>query len=253
MWGAEWVMTGTAGVLWAVERFWWSSRREIRGSEPKVLAFAALLFPWLLLFSVSKAWIVEPFRIPSASMAPGLEAGDYVLASKYAYGLTTPWGRFFPTAPKTGEVAIFECPGGGGLCVKRVIAIGGDVVIVGARGLFVNGRRVEATESKACRPGQKECVPVLTESWQSKTWKVAERPVDRKGFSTPQETFGDACERIKSETVCRVPEGFFFAMGDNRGESEDSRFFGFVEMRALKGRAEMVFFSQNNFGRLGGL
>jgi signal peptidase I len=200
----------------------------------------------LVIAIIIRSLFFEPFYIPSGSMKPGLQEGDFILVSKYDYGYTKyslpfaiiPFnGRFFfnQNKLKRGDVVVFRMPKDPSIAyIKRLIGLPGDEIEVRNSILYINGEEVEQeyvgtffeyeTDAKPSK-GYKEVI-------NDKEFIV----LDTKGW-TP----GD------STPVFKVPNGYYFFMGDNRDNSLDSRFAetGFVPEQNLIGRARIVFFSKN--------
>jgi signal peptidase I len=154
----------------------------VRRSRVALLAAIALV---LLLGAGARAYVAEPFAIPSESMEPTLWPGDHVLVEKLSYRLS---------APHRGDLVVLAAPGGGGLAVKRVVGLGGDRIAIEDGVLAVDGRR------------QRE--PYVDHA------------------SVDSSYFGPVV----------VPAGTVFVLGDNRGDSRDSRDYGPVPRRSLVGR-----------------
>jgi signal peptidase I len=187
----------------------------------------------------------EPFNIPSGSMEPTLLVGDYLFVAKYSYGWSTyslPFspnlfsGRIFFTAPKRGDVAVFKLPRDPSIdYVKRIVGLPGDHIQVKQGALYINGEPLARTEAGTV------------------TIRDDGPPMTRRQY---METFpGGPTHAILKETDQGwpnntqdyvVPQGYVFCMGDNRDNSQDSRWLnevGFVPMENLVGRAEFIFFS----------
>ncbi len=190
----------------------------------------------------------EPYNIPSSSMVPSLLIGDYLFISKYSYGLSKhsfpfslpiiPKGRIFYTAPERGDVVVFKVPKDNKTdYIKRVIGLPGDKIqMIGGR-LYINDKIVE-----------RELIG--REYWQTEgggnyyTKYMETLPNGVKHLIYEINDIGGADE---TDPII-VPEGHFFMMGDNRDNSEDSRYWGTVPAENLEGRAEVIFYSNNGAG-----
>jgi len=176
-----------------------------------------------------RSFIVQAFKIPSGSMQNTLLVGDYILVNKFIYGLKIPFTdvTVIPIKePKRGDIVVFKFPEDPSKdFIKRVVAVGGDSVAIQNKKLYVNG---ELQENQFAIHSDPHIYP--------------------PGFQ-----FRDNFGPIK------VPEGKLFVMGDNRDESNDSRFWGFVDVSALKGKAFLIYWSWDKedfdvrWGRLGHL
>lgn len=177
----------------------------------------------VLVAGTLRVFIVEPLRIPTASMAPTLEPGDFVLSWKSAYGLRLPFGMepFAARSPRRGDVVVFRHPQDDSLSlIKRVVGLEGDRIAIRDGILSINEHPVTAT-------GGTDIQPAAEVIGDTTHWVRSRSGRDEADF------FGPVV----------VPPGHVFVLGDNRGESEDSRFWGAVPLRQIEGRAFVVWFS----------
>jgi signal peptidase I len=249
-------LTLFTGLVWLLDKGFLAKRRVARAGllepkEPVIVDYAKAFFPVLAVVLCLRSFVAEPFRIPSGSMIPTLLIGDFILVNKFAYGLRLPISneKFIGTGePQRGDVVVFRPPQHPDEdWIKRVIGLPGDTVayhddtvsINGqplqytARGRFIGtGRDVEATGAK-----------LLTEQLPGRAHPVLERD-DRPFFA-------------QGEGEWTVPAGQYFVMGDNRDNSEDSRFWGFLPEANLRGKAFLIWMSWDrsaggvNFNRIG--
>ncbi len=190
----------------------------------------------------------EPFNIPSGSMRPTLLVGDYLFVSKYSYGysryslpLGLPLipGRILMSEPKRGDVAVFKLPSDNSTdYIKRIIGLPGDRIQVRLGRLWINGKQVarERVEDFVPPSGNGRIRPIAQ--------FIETLPNGRRHRILEQ---SDSAQ-LDNTQVYTVPKGHFFAMGDNRDNSLDSRVLngvGFVPAENLVGRAEILFFSHN--------
>lgn len=218
--------------------------------KPSVLAEAADLIRivggGLLIALVARILIFQPYTIPSESMEPGLLVGDYIVVSKFDYGWSRhsipfspplPSGRLFGRSPKRGEAAVFQLPHDDRQTyIKRIVGLPGDRVQVRAGLLYVNDQPIKrAALGSAVDPGEVAVrVEQFRETWPNgQSYVTFDRGPDHDGDDTP---------------VMIVPEGHYFAMGDNRDNSLDSRWpgppgVGLVPAENLVGKARTVLFS----------
>lgn len=183
---------------------------------------------------VIRTFVIQAFKIPSGSMIPTLQIGDHILVNKFLLG--TPVDIPFTNItvfrmpglrkPERGDVVVFKYPEDPSRdFIKRVIALGGDVVQSRNKAVYVNGRRVVEPYAQH-----------------------VDEAVKPAGLDS-RDNFGPV----------KVPEGKVFVMGDNRDQSYDSRFWGFVENTQIKGKALVIYWSWDSdktwvrFGRIGGL
>lgn len=200
----------------------------------------------------------EPFNIPSGSMIPTLQVGDYLFVSKYAYGYSnaslplTPdlfSGRVFGRLPARGDVVVFKLPSDGTTdYIKRIVGLPGDTIQVREGELYLNGKLVPRKpigdytgidENRNQLPGK-----LYDETLPSPRAGAPDHTVTHRILKLTD--LGDA----NNTPVYTVPQGYFFAMGDDRDDSADSRFqgdapedLGYVPMQNLVGRATILFFS----------
>ena len=231
--------TLVCGAAYAANKLYYTKTIEGR-SKNKYVNSAASYFGVLAFILVLRSFIVEPFYIPSASMEPGLIEGDYIAVSKFQYGLRLPviGTTIIPTGePAHGDPIVFIPPHDSRYFIKRVIGVAGDTIKYESKVLSINGEVV-----KKIQYGDTSYSALLSRFSQS-------------DFDI-QELVG-ANYRAKEEWT--VPEGHLFVMGDNRDNSSDSRFFGFVPLEAVVGKAEFKwvywkeFFSLPKFFRVGSI
>lgn len=179
-----------------------------------------------------RSFVIAPFKIPSSSMVPTLDVGDYIFVLRYPYGLRIPFTnlQFFPHAPKRGDVAVFDYPENRSIdFIKRIIGLPGDTIVYKDNKLSVNGIQM----------------PLKAEG--ERTYFMADGEADVSGLF--QEHLFDVDHQVLRKPVSirdgtwEVPPGEFFVLGDNRNNSRDSRFWGFVPQSYLVGRAVIVWWS----------
>ncbi len=194
--------------------------------EPLLVEFSRFLFPVFMVVLIVRGFLVEPFQIPSGSMLPTLEAGDYILVNKFSYGLRSPLGYFKIIdmgEPERGDVIVFRYPENPKIdYIKRVVGVPGDRLKYINKVLYVND---EPVEIKPLQPYAKD--PRFME------FKEDLGEVTHNVLHNPYESNVPVGEII-------VPENNYFVLGDNRDNSRDSRFWGFVPDENLKGRAFMI-------------
>ena len=172
-------------------------------------------FGFAILFALLiRAFVIQAFKIPSGSMEDTLLIGDFLLANKFIYGTTIPWLNIrIPGIrdPKPGDVIIFKCPDDPDKdYIKRCIAVGGQIVEIRDKIVYVDGKRQKLP------PKAKFISPQIL-------------PAE---FS-PRDNFGPV----------KVPPNCYFCMGDNRDNSRDSRYWGFLPRKLLKGKAWIIYWS----------
>ncbi len=179
----------------------------------KMKEYGKSLFMAAIIALLIRSFAVEAFTIPSGSMEPTLVVGDYLLVSRLSYTVKVPFTDivlFNLGEPKRGDTIVFRFPLNHSQdFVKRVVAKGGDTVEVRDKIVYVNGQRISVPSAR----------------FTSYT--------DIPGVLSPRDNFGPIT----------VPPGSYFVMGDNRDNSFDSRFWGFVKRDELVGKAEVLYFS----------
>ncbi|MFO1405943.1 MAG: signal peptidase I [Steroidobacteraceae bacterium] len=204
-------------------------------------AFARSMLPLALLIFSGRAFAYEPMRVPSGSMTPTLLTGDYILVDKHAYGLRNPFGNgrlAGSGVPAPGDVVVFRYPGDRSQrYVKRVVGVPGDVVEVRDGWVLLNGRRLDAAPVGPFLDTGSPGGPVLRLEYGEQL----------AGHSHPVLRCVNAC-RPGVDGRWTVPPGRYFVMGDNRDNSADSRYWGYVSDADLVGRVERVWFHLKTFG-----
>jgi signal peptidase I len=226
-------------------------------AQPWWLDWTAGLFPVILIVFLLRSFLFEPFKIPSGSMLPTLESGDLILVQKFSYGIRLPVidRKIVPTGePARGDVVVFRYPPDPRIdYIKRVIGLPGDEVAWLNKRLMINGKAVETTAlSDYFDEEGRLYTQQLRENLAGAEHRMLLR-ADRPPFVPGAEQFPhrDACRYSAEGVSCKVPAGHYFVMGDNRDNSVDSRYWGFVPDRNLKGRAFFVWMNFGNLGRIG--
>jgi signal peptidase I len=225
--------------------------------QPWWLDWTAGLFPVILAVFVLRSFLFEPFKIPSGSMIPTLLIGDLILVNKFTYGLRLPVVNTKltqGTPPQRGDVMVFRYPPRPSLdYIKRVIAVPGDDVAYLNKVLTLNGQPVPKTAlpeflDEDVMRYSKQFQEVLGEK-QYRILNDDERPAFIPGAE--DFPFKQNCRYSVEGVACKVPPGHYFVMGDNRDNSLDSRYWGFVPDRNIVGRAFFVWMNFGNIKRIG--
>jgi len=232
--------------------------REKLLAQPWWLDWTAGLFPVILVVFLLRSFLFEPFKIPSGSMIPTLTIGDLILVNKYHYGVRLPvLNRKIVEnhEPQRGDVVVFRYPVEPTVdYIKRVVGVPGDEVAYLNKQLTINGKPVptqplpEYYDEDAMRYAQQS-----TEKLGSVEHRIL-TDKDRPGFVIPMpqfQQFRDNCRYSAEGVVCKVPPGHYFMMGDNRDNSQDSRFWGFVPDENIVGKAFFVWMNFGNLKRIG--
>jgi signal peptidase I len=242
-----------SGAIWFVDVLVLRKRRAPDAKDPWWVEYGASFFPVILLVFVLRSFIVEPFKIPSGSMIPTLQVGDFILVNKYTYGIRLPVINKkiieFNT-PQRGDVMVFRYPEDPSLdYIKRVVGIPGDKVAYQNKQLTINGKPVEMRRiDDYLHPERLYYSRQFIEKMDGIEYRVL-NDQDAPAFIPDASRFPyrENCLYNNSGVICTVPEGQYFMMGDNRDNSRDSRFWGFVPDENIVGKA---FFIWLNFGDL---
>ena len=199
--------------------------------EPLIIEYAKSFFPVLLIVLVLRSFLVEPFQIPTGSMIPTLNVGDFILVNKYAYGVRLPiiGTKIIQVKdPDRGEVIVFVPPHENKYYIKRVIGLPGDTVRYEDKTLFINGELIskDYVESIMIQTSIGDLPGVL----YSETINGVEHATQNI----------DAVGRQRTRTNWVIPNGHYFMMGDNRDNSSDSRVWGTVPNEDIVGKAIAV-------------
>lgn len=254
------IAVAVSGVLVLADRLWLAPRRrqaiaaykqqvatpdekilQQLDKEPTAVEYGKSLFPVLAIVFVLRSFLFEPFQIPSGSMIPTLQVGDFILVNKFSYGIRLPVidKKIIPLGdPQRGDVMVFKYPEDPRInYIKRVIGVPGDIVTYGFdKRLYINGKQVSESP-------------------------LGEEPGSLGRASLYTEELGDHSYQIRKENNRRmeptrewvVPEGHYFMLGDNRDNSKDSRywndphiapeFMGMVPDSYIVGKASLIWLS----------
>jgi signal peptidase I len=236
--------------------------------QPWWLDWTAGLFPVIAVVFVLRSFLFEPFKIPSGSMIPTLWVGDLILVNKFHYGVRLPVINLKITdgnPVERGDVMVFRYPPKPNLdYIKRVIGLPGDEIAYLNKQLTINGQPAPKTplpdffEEDSLRYIKQfeERIPLGDKPEASVTSVRLHRllnDADRPAFvpGADEFMFKDNCRYTVEGVTCKVPEGHYFMMGDNRDNSLDSRYWGFVPEKNIVGKAFFVWMNFGNLKRIG--
>lgn len=226
-------------------------------AQPWWLDWTAGLFPVILVVFLLRSFVVEPFKIPSGSMIPTLLVGDLILVNKFHYGLRLPVinTRITEgTSPQRGDVMVFRYPPKPSVdYIKRVVGVPGDEVSYLNKQLSINGKPVQ---TRAVEDFFDEDAMRYVKQFEEDLGARPHRMLvndDRPAFIAGTVEFPnrDNCRYSVEGVVCKVPAGHYFMMGDNRDNSLDSRFWGFVPEQNIVGKAFFVWMNFSSLRRIG--
>ena len=225
--------------------------------QPWWLDWTAGLFPVILAVFFLRSFLFEPFKIPSGSMIPTLHIGDLILVNKFHYGLRLPVLNTKiteGTQPQTGDVMVFRYPPKPSLdYIKRVVGVPGDEVAYLNKRLTINGKAVDTVVLPEFFD---EDVMRYHKQYEEALGEHKHRILnddDRPAFVSGADdfVFRKNCNYSVEGVVCKVPPGHYFMMGDNRDNSLDSRYWGFVPDKNIVGKAFFVWMNFSNLKRIG--
>lgn len=263
----------------ALERFDQQSRAQVQVNEASVIEerkrlrerylrqpgwieFPAGFFPVILVVFILRSFLFEPFRIPSGSMIPTLVIGDLILVNKFTYGIRLPIVNtkiLNVGSPQRGDVMVFRYPVDPSVdYVKRVIGLPGDTIEYRDKRLIINGHPVQTVAvADYFDPERVTYSKQFVEKLPVPSGTVDHMILlddERSGVITPGSfPFRDNCVYSDGNTAvtCKVPTGQYFMMGDNRDNSADSRYWGFVPDRNIVGKAFFIWMNFGNMRRIG--
>jgi signal peptidase I len=233
--------------------------KDVVLQQPWWLDWTAGLFPVICVVFLLRSFLFEPFKIPTGSMIPTLHIGDLILVNKFTYGVRLPVINkkiIDVNDPKRGDAMVFRYPPNPNVdYIKRVIGLPGDVVSYINKELRINGQLVpRAVLPEFFDETQTTYIPQFEEKLPGydKPHKLLMYPNSGMG-NTPlmQFPFFENCSYSIEGVSCKVPAGHYFMMGDNRDNSQDSRYWGFVPEQNIVGKAFYVWMNFGNLRRIG--
>lgn len=229
------VITGVIALLDRI--FLEPGRRRSAGPAkiPVIIDYARSFFPILLIVFLLRSFLYEPFRIPSGSLEPTLLTGDFILVNKFDYGVRLPVLHrkvYGEGEPQRGDIMIFRWPPNPSFdFIKRVIGLPGDHISYVNKELTINGQAIP----------QVEVQKTTAENELGQPHQVIEKEEDLLGVK--HKIYIDPFKTSRDYRDIVVPEGMYFVMGDNRDDSADSRYWGFVPDHNIVGKAVLVWMS----------
>ncbi|MCR4297826.1 MAG: signal peptidase I [Gallionella sp.] len=255
------VLLLVTGGIWLLDRFALAAKRGSEAAEPWWVEYAKSFFPVILIVFFIRSFLAEPFKIPSSSMIPTLQVGDFILVNKFTYGIRLPIVNkklVQLNDPQRGDVMVFRYPENPSLdYIKRVIALPGDTIEYRNKRLRING-----VEQAQQADGDYNYVETglnfvhtekRIESFGERKHTILvnpERPT--LSLNAVAEFKGRENCVYGDETVrCKVPDGHYFMLGDNRDNSRDSRYWGFVPDNQIVGKAFFIWMNFSDLKRIG--
>jgi signal peptidase I len=285
------VLTVVTGVIWFLDVFYLSKQRRAKADaviaefdvrqaklaaegvkpdpraraelatsllrQPAWIEYSGSFFPVIALVFFLRSFLYEPFKIPSSSMVPTLQIGDLILVNKYTYGIRLPIVNkkiIEINDPQRGDVMVFKYPKDPSLdYIKRVIGIPGDKILYKNKRLSVNGK--ELSYEPLTDYLDEERLTYYKQYLENLSGSAHKILVDDRAppYISPPRVFPqhELCTYNLEGFACTVPAGHYFMMGDNRDNSEDSRYWGFVPDKNIVGKAFFVWMNFGNLNRIG--
>ncbi len=231
------VLLSIVGVaIWLLDFFVLKAKREASNTEaPAWLKETKSFLPIVLAVLILRSFVVEPFQIPSASMEPTLDIGDFILVSKFSYGLRLPVLRTKVIAidePVRGDVMVFFPPKDDRYFIKRVIGLPGDLIEYRNKTLWINGQ------------------PQVLSSEQYASLDFHQRDRFTEQLGNVRHSIFNQPKRSAQDFRYTVPAKHYFMMGDNRDNSSDSRFWGPVPEERIVGKAFAIWMHWKDWSSL---
>jgi signal peptidase I len=253
------LLTVATGAIALADRWFLARRRGTDAPEPWWVEYPKSFFPVLLIVFLLRSFLAEPFKIPSSSMRPTLEVGDFILVNKFAYGFRLPIieKKIIPTGdPQRGDVIVFRYPINPSQdFIKRVIGLPGDQVVYQDKRLSVNGMPWPQVPDGSY--GYLEGLRYVTterfrEVSNGHEHEIAEDPAMQPVNTLSVRSFPGKQNCVYNDRGfrCTVPPGNYLMMGDNRDNSDDSRYWGFVPDDHIRGRAILIWFNWDDISSL---
>lgn len=225
--------------------------------QPTWIEYSGSFFPVIALVFVLRSFLFEPFKIPSSSMVPTLVIGDLILVNKYTYGIRLPIINkkiIEVNNPQRGDVMVFKYPKDPSLdYIKRVIGVPGDKITYKNKRLTVNGKEV-SYESLPDYLDEEHLTysKQYLEKLPGATHRILNDERAPAYVQNPDAfPMHELCSYNLEGFSCTVPSGHYFMMGDNRDNSLDSRYWGFVPDKNIVGKAFFVWMNLSDFRRIG--
>lgn len=257
-------LTAFTLVVILVDIVWQRNHEKHNGAAretlPKLVDYSRSFFPILLIVLLLRSFVFQPYQVPTGSLEPTVVPGDLIFVEQFAYGLKMPvWNNVLveTTHLKRGDIALFHYPINPNLnYVKRVIGVPGDTISYVDNVLTINGKKMTITDTNVSKedipqPGMAGCpAEIYNENLVNSAGKTIKHQILlRKPSLLPRcasssQNFGGG-----NFYNLKVPPHTYFMMGDNRDDSDDSRFWGFVPESDFIGKATLVWFNWNSDGK----
>ncbi len=252
------------GVIWLADIILFKPRRATGARVPLLTEYSESFFPVILLVFLLRSFLFEPFKIPSGSMLPTLLVGDFILVNKYEWGIRLPVINrkiIDIGTPQRGDVMVFRYPKDPSLdYIKRVVGLPGDTVTYRNKRLTINGVPQPVVPDGVFTFTNSSLTSISADRYQEKLGQHTHDILNQAGMPVlfveevdSQFPYRQNCSYDSDGFTCNVPAGYYFMMGDNRDNSNDSRYWGFVPDRNVVGKAVLIWMNFDEPKRIGTL
>lgn len=243
------VITLAFGLIWLIDILFWRKHRKSTVGKvkyPLIVDYARSFFPILLIVLIIRSFIVQPFRVPTGSLEPTILPGDFILVNQFAYGLHFPvfnWEILPLGKPKRGDIVVFHWPVNSQRdFVKRVVGLPGDHISYINKILYINGKAAKQKFIGYASDSNSPTGP----SWTVKVMQENLFGIKHNIYLCVNNNSHCPIAMVQNYHDLIVPPGEYFMMGDNRDNSDDSRYWGFVPEKDLVGKAFLIWLSWNS-------
>lgn len=256
------ILLVVTGGVWLFDYFVLRHQRVPDSTEPWWIEYPKSFFPIILIVFCLRSFLVEPFKIPSGSMIPTLLIGDFILVNKYTYGIRLPVANLKIidiNEPQRGDVMVFRFPEDPSIdYIKRVVGVPGDTVTYRNKKLSINNIPVQLEQDGDYKyidgPGYIYAQRLKEDiNGHEHDILISDDMPNIQLTSVHQFPNRENCSFDRTGFSCKVPEGNYFTLGDNRDGSSDSRYWGFVPENNIVGKAFLIWWNFSDLGRIGTL
>jgi len=249
------------GSIWLLDHFVLRHKRAPEENEPWWIEYPKSFFPIILIVFTLRSFVIEPFKIPSGSMIPTLLVGDFIIVNKYTYGIRLPVINkkvFDINEPEAGDVMVFRYPEDPSIdYIKRIVGLPGDIVSYHNKQLIINDEVIKLDHVSEYKYVESGLGYIYSDQFEEHLGKdsysiLINDEVRGLQFSNVRQfPYRENCTYNRIGFTCKVPEGNYFTLGDNRDSSSDSRYWGFVPEENIVGKAFMIWWNFSDLKRIG--